>query len=82
LHVTTRSGTKKIIAAPPTYPWADPDYALIHSSIVECNRNILEALQKKSQAETTGKDNLNTVRLVHASYASARENRLIDMNTF
>jgi predicted dehydrogenase len=82
LHISTRSGTKKIIAAPPMYPWADPDYALIHSSIVECNRNILEALQKKSPAETTGIDNLNTARLVHASYASARENKLIDMNTF
>ncbi len=82
LHVTTRTGTQIIKAEPHTYPWADPKYALIHSSIVDCNRNILNALNGKGPAETTGADNLETVRLVHASYASAKGNKVIDISTF
>jgi len=82
LHVTTDSGTEIISAQPMEYPWADPKYSVVHSSIVECNRNILGGLTAAAPAETTGKDNLETVRLVHASYTSARTNRLIDMHTF
>ena len=82
LILTTRKGTEQLTAEPATYPWADPEYSLIHSSIVDCNRDILNALQGKAKAETTGTDNLETVRLVHAAYASARTNQLIVMNLF
>ncbi len=82
IAITNADGTESIIVEPRTYPWLDPDYALVHSSIVDCNRDILHALQGHGQAETTGVDNLETVRLVHASYASARQHRLIDMKTF
>ena len=82
LHITTRSGTEIIAARPKEYPWADAKYSLIHSSIVDCNRNILDALTGRAPAETTGSDNFETVRLVHASYTSARTNTLIDMKTF
>lgn len=82
LRLTTRKSNELITAAPPSYPWANPEYALIHSSIVDCNRDILYALKGIAQAETTGADNLETVRLVHASYASAKRNQLIDMKSF
>lgn len=82
IRVTTRSGTEVIHANPKTYPWADPAYALVHSSIVDCNRDILNALTGVAQAETTGHDNLETVRLVHAAYASASQNKLIFMKDF
>ena len=82
VHVTTRSGTEIIAAQPAMYDWVDPQYALVHSSIVDCNRNILDGLTGRACAETTGKDNLETVRLVHASYASAKTNQLIDLQTF
>ncbi|HET6544200.1 MAG TPA: Gfo/Idh/MocA family oxidoreductase [Chryseolinea sp.] len=82
LHITNRSGTEIIAARPKEYPWADPKYSLIHSSIVDCNRNILDALTGRAPAETTGSDNFETVRLVHASYTSARTNTLIDMKNF
>ena len=82
VHVTTRNGTKVINAAPKVYPWADPKYALIHSSIVSCNADILNALTGRAPAETTGEDNFETVRLVHASYASARKNEVIDLKQF
>ncbi len=82
IHLTTRKGTEIIKAAPVMYPWLDPEYALVHSSIVDCNRDILNALQGKALAETTGMDNLETVRLVHAAYASARSNQLITLSQF
>ncbi len=54
------------------YSWADPSYALIHSSIVDCHRNLVEGLLGKGNAETTGEDNLRTLQLVFGSYESAR----------
>ncbi|TLV03361.1 Gfo/Idh/MocA family protein [Dyadobacter luticola] len=77
IRVTTRSGTTAVHAGPVMYPWVDPAYAVVHSSIVDCNRNILQNMEGKSPAETIGTDNLETIRLVHAAYRSARENRVI-----
>ena len=82
IRTTTSNGTESVKALPTMYPWIDPAYALVHSSIVDCNRNILEALQGKQPAETTGVDNLETTRLVHASYASARGNQLMHLKDF
>jgi D-apiose dehydrogenase len=82
VRLTTRVGTEVFHAQPNLYPWADPKYALVHSSIVDCNRDILNALQGIAAAETTGADNFQTVRLVHAAYASARSKQVIDMKTF
>ena len=82
LHVTTRSGTEVITAPPRHYDWADPAYALVHASIVDCNGNLLDGLTGRAPAETAGMDNFETVRLVHAAYASAKTNACIDMRTF
>ena len=77
LRVTTRNGTFARRVPPPRYPWADPNYEVVHASIVPCNADLLRALQGKGQAETTGEDNLKTVRLVWASYDSAHEKKTV-----
>jgi predicted dehydrogenase len=82
LLVTTRGGTQLIKAEPRLYKWLDPAYALVHSSIVDCNRDILAALLNNGESENTGISNLNTVKLVHAAYASAQNNELINMQSF
>lgn len=82
IKVVTREATETLVAAPKQYSWADPEYAIVHASIVDCNRNILQGLQGLHNAETTGADNLETVRLVHAAYASARTNSLIQLSAF
>ncbi len=82
IKITTREGTEKLLAEPPLFGWADPQYALVHSSIVSCNENILRDLQGLEKAETTGDDNFETVKLVHAAYASARSNSIIQLSTF
>jgi predicted dehydrogenase len=64
---------------PKNYAWSDPAYALIHSSIVECHRNLLKSLCGAGIAETTGSDNLRTLRLVHAAYESASTGQIIKL---
>lgn len=81
VHVTTKNGTEIFDASPEMYAWLDPKYALVHSSIVDCNRDILKGL-RGGQAETTGADNLETVRLVHGAYASGRNGQVLQMNSF
>ncbi len=78
LKVTTRQGTTMRKIDPVMYRWLDPAYAVVHSSIVDCNRDILNALQG-GQAETTGEDNLKTVQLVWASYESASTGKRITL---
>lgn len=82
IRLTTRAETEVIKVEPKMYSWLDPAYAVVHSSIVDCNRDILNQLQGKAMAETTGADNFKTVRLVHAAYASAKSNELINIKSF
>jgi predicted dehydrogenase len=79
LRVTNQHGTETRRCPPPEYPWADPRYALVHSSIVECHRNLFQALQTGTEPETSGADNLKTLKLVQAAYDSARESRAIEI---
>lgn len=79
VRVTTRKGTHAQRCPPPFYPWADARYALVHSSIVDCNRNLLGALRKTGSAETTAEDNLKTLQLVFAAYESARKQQAISL---
>ena len=79
--VTTRKGSTKERVRPRMYEWIDPNYAVVHSSIVDAQRDILAGLSG-GPAETTGRDNLETVRLVWASYASAENNRTIHLADF
>ena len=82
LHRTTGEGTWSRRCPPPRYWWADPAYDLVHASIVPCNANLLAALRGEGAAETTGADNFETVRLVFASYESARTGELVRLSRF
>jgi len=77
LRVTTKSGTEVRRVPPRRYEWADPAYDVVHSSIVPCQANLAAALAGEEEAETTGEDNLRTVRLVYGSYESALANRVV-----
>ena len=81
IRITTSEGTLSRRYPPPRYPWADPSYDVVQSSIVACNANLLQALRGSGQAETTGEDNLKTVRLVFAAYDSAALNQVISINS-
>jgi D-apiose dehydrogenase len=77
VRVTTKARTLSNRIQIPYYPWVDSRYALVHTSIVEENRDLLSALEGKKQAETTGEDNLKTLRLVYAAYESAANNSVV-----
>jgi D-apiose dehydrogenase len=75
--VTDDAGTEVRQVTPPPYAWADPAYALIHSSIVACHRNLRDALRGEAAAETTGADNLKTLELVFGAYRSAATGQVV-----
>ncbi|GAB3639417.1 Gfo/Idh/MocA family protein [Spirosoma arcticum] len=84
IRTTTRgpngqTNTQLQTAVPPVYDWADPAYALVHASIVDCNRNLLTDLRGLGSAETTGTDNFETIRLVYAAYDSAKRGEAIQV---
>lgn len=79
LRVTTGTRTQAWRCPPPFYPWADPRYALAQVAGVDCNANLLGALRRKTQAETTADDNLRTLELVFGSYDSARTGKAIEL---
>ena len=77
LKVTDRNGTRARQVPPPHYPWADPAYDVVHASIAACNRDLLSALRGEGPGETTGEDNLRTVRLVFAAYESSATGKAV-----
>lgn len=79
LRVTTEDGTHVRRITPPYYAWADARYAVVHASIVPCNADILAGLKGDHPAETTGEDNLKTMRLVYAAYDSAARDQVIHL---
>lgn len=77
VRVTTQEGTLAKRHAPPRYAWADPAYDVVQASIVDCHADLLGHLSGKGAAETTGDDNLRTVRLVFAAYESAAGDKIV-----
>jgi D-apiose dehydrogenase len=82
IRVTTADGTQARRCPPPFYPWTDPRYALVQAAGVSCNADLLAALNQESPAETTGEDNLKTLRLVFGAYESARTGRALELGSF
>ena len=75
--VEDASGVSTESLAPRPYAWADPRYGFAHSSIVDTNAHLLAALRGEIACETTGEDNLRTMRLVVASVDSAARGEAI-----
>lgn len=82
IRTTTRERTISEIVKFPSYSWADPDYIVNHESGIHINRNILEDIMGKAKAENSGNDNLETVRLIWASYKSADSGKKIKIEDF
>ena len=77
IRVTGKSGTHARRYPPVWRPWMLPDYQASHASIAACNAHLLKALRGEGEAETTGEENLKTMRLVFAAYESARSGKAI-----
>ncbi len=77
IRVTTKDGTHARRYPPPKYDWIDPEYAIVHSSIAACQKNLLDSLRGEAAAETSGEENIKTVRLIFASYDSAAKGQAV-----
>ena len=77
IRVVDANGMTERRAVPHHYAWADPAYDVVHSSIVPCHRDLLAALRGEKPAETTGEDNLRTMKLVYGAYESSASNAVI-----
>ncbi|HLN56790.1 MAG TPA: Gfo/Idh/MocA family oxidoreductase, partial [Bacteroidales bacterium] len=82
IRTTTKNGTVSETVKFPSYPWADPDYIVNHESGIHINRNILKAIAGVGEAENTGEDNLETVRLIWAGYRSASTGEKLELRNF
>jgi predicted dehydrogenase len=79
VRTTTEAGTHAKRYPPPHYAWADPAYDVVQASIVPCNANLLKGVRGEPGAETTGDDNLKTVRLVFGAYESAASGKVLNL---
>lgn len=77
IRVTTKSGTYANRYQPVWRPWMNPQYLPSHASIATCSAHLLRALRGEGQAETTGEDNLKSIRLTFAAYESARSGQTV-----
>lgn len=78
LRVTTKEGVEERIVPSPSFPWADPKYAAVHASIVDCQRNLLKGITDgESHAETRAEDNIKTLDAVWRAYDSIRDNTVV-----
>jgi predicted dehydrogenase len=71
------SGTLATRHPPPRYEWANPAYDIVHASIVSAQANLARALKGIEAGETTGDDNLKTMRLVFGAYESAASGAVV-----
>ena len=79
IRLTTDEGTLAKRYPPPRYAWANPAYDVVQASIVDCHRNLFAAIAGKREAETTGEDNLKTLRLVFTAYDSASDDKVLTL---
>lgn len=77
IRETTAEGTLSRRFVPPRYEWANPAYDVVHAAIVPCQENLVAGLTDTGQVETTGDDNLKTLRLVFGAYDSASSGQAI-----
>ncbi len=77
IRICDPSGVTQETAAPKLYSWAHPQYAIVHSSLLDCNAHLLNCLIDGRPAETSGEDNFKSMELVFAAYESARLRQVV-----
>jgi D-apiose dehydrogenase len=79
--VKTRSGCETIDVSPPLLPWASKPWHNIQESVVLIQQHWVDCLKAARQPETSGQDNLKTLALVEAVYASAESGQTIALES-
>ncbi len=79
ISTTTDKGTARRRVTPTFYPWVDRRYEVVHSSMVDCCRHLMESILVGKPAETSGEDNLKTLAMVDAAYEAAESRQVVEL---
>ena len=71
LTIQNEGQTEQRDVSPQLYDWAEKPWHNIQESVVAIQRHFIDCLTTGREPETSGADNLKTLELVEASYASA-----------
>jgi D-apiose dehydrogenase len=81
IHITSESETLNLRAKPTLYPWIDPAYDVVHSSIVDCNRALFMDMTEETPSGLRANDNLKTLRFLEAAYLSCERNEVVTISS-
>ena len=73
LTVHARGETRVVDASPPLLPWAERPWHNVQESVRNIEQHFVDCLRDGRVPETSGADNLRTLALVEAAYASAAD---------
>lgn len=79
LTIQTSAGRVVRDVSPPLLPWAQRPWHNIQESVQTIQAHFVSCLATGTEPETSGRDNLKTLALVEAAYASARDGSRIDL---
>ena len=82
LTVATAAGARETDVSPPLLPWASRPWHNIQESVLAIQRHWAACLREGHEPQTSGRDNLKTLALVEAAYASAASRQPVDPNGF
>ncbi len=71
MTVSTADGSETSDVAPGCPAWAEPPWHLAQESVVRIQQHWVDCLRAGREPATSGRDNLKTLALVEAAYASA-----------
>lgn len=77
LTVVGAAGQTTVTVAPDLRPWASWPWHNIQESVLNIQRHWVRCLRTHRAPETSGRDNLRTLALVHAAYDSAASGRTV-----
>lgn len=81
LVVTGTDGSTEQDVAPPLLSWASRPWHNIQEGVLNIQRHWIEALRNRREPDTSGRDNLATLGLVHAAYDSAATGQAVRLDT-
>ncbi|PRY22116.1 putative dehydrogenase [Aliiruegeria haliotis] len=77
LGVTIRKGAgeHREVIKPEVLPWMEPPWEVVQDSVIAIQRHWLDCLSARRETETSGRDNLQTLRVIEAAYRAAGSGR-------
>jgi predicted dehydrogenase len=81
--VVQHPGRHEIVDVDPPVPsWGARPWHCVQDSVVAIERHWVDVLRGRTSSQPSGQDNLKTLRLALAAYASAADDRVIDLTSW